>query len=93
MDEVALNDLYEPQHQYQEPNEEVERQLNVSSSSDIEPQVIRRKSVLPPDAGRVSRITEKAKGYGRFWFDHVKKGEMPWTQWHCCGIVEGNEVS
>ena len=30
--------------------------------------------------------------YGKFVLDHVKKGEMPWTQWYCCGVVGGVEV-
>jgi len=30
--------------------------------------------------------------YGKFFLDHVKKGEMPWTQWYCCGVVGGVEV-
>lgn len=30
--------------------------------------------------------------YGKFVFEHVKKGEMPWTQWYCSGLVNGVEV-
>ena len=30
--------------------------------------------------------------YGKFILEHVKKGEMPWTQGYCCGVVGGSEV-
>ncbi|PMD59482.1 uncharacterized protein K444DRAFT_613441 [Hyaloscypha bicolor E] len=34
---------------------------------------------------------DSAMKYGKFVLDHVKKGEMPWTQWYCCGLVNGAE--
>ncbi|OWP06236.1 hypothetical protein B2J93_4357 [Marssonina coronariae] len=45
----------------------------------------------PPTAApsTVSRVTAKAKEYTKFWAAHVKKGEVPWTQWYCCGLVNG----
>lgn len=36
--------------------------------------------------------TRKAKKYASFLVEHVKKGEMPWTQWYCCHVVDGFEV-
>jgi hypothetical protein len=42
-----------------------------------------------PATGTLSKITNKAKEYSKFWADHVKKGEAPWTQWYCCGLVNG----
>ncbi|KAE9370018.1 hypothetical protein N431DRAFT_426503 [Stipitochalara longipes BDJ] len=38
-----------------------------------------------------SGAKDSAMKYGKFVFEHVKKGEMPWTQWYCSGIVEGVE--
>jgi hypothetical protein len=35
---------------------------------------------------------DSAMKYGKFVLNHVKKGEMPWTQWYCCGLVNGVEV-
>ena len=40
----------------------------------------------------MAQATTSAKRYGSFWLEHVKKGEMPWTQWFCCGVVGGKEV-
>ncbi|KAF8852247.1 hypothetical protein BDZ45DRAFT_678508 [Acephala macrosclerotiorum] len=40
---------------------------------------------------KLEKYTSKAKDVGKFWLDHVKRGEMPWTQWYCCGIVDGKE--
>ncbi|KUJ21523.1 uncharacterized protein LY89DRAFT_777951 [Mollisia scopiformis] len=109
MENIPLQDNYEPQHQYQEPSEEVERQLKVATASpDLEPQntkapAPKRKPGPPPRTGTgdtqssgrkegaVSKITGKAKGYGKSWWGHVKKGEMPWIQWYCCGVVDGHE--
>ncbi|CAL3966682.1 unnamed protein product [Diplocarpon coronariae] len=48
----------------------------------------------PPTAApsTVSRVTAKAKEYIKFWAAHVKKGEVPWTQWYCCGLVNGKKT-
>lgn len=40
-----------------------------------------------------AKAKDAAVKYSKFWLSHVKKGEMPWTQWHCCGVVDGHEVS
>ncbi|EKD19524.1 hypothetical protein MBM_02761 [Drepanopeziza brunnea f. sp. 'multigermtubi' MB_m1] len=42
-----------------------------------------------PTPSTLSKLATKAKGYTKFWAEHVKKGEAPWTQWYCCGIVNG----
>ncbi|PMD28995.1 hypothetical protein L207DRAFT_593863 [Hyaloscypha variabilis F] len=39
-----------------------------------------------------SGAKDSALKYGKFVLEHVKKGEMPWTQWYCCGVVGGSEV-
>ena len=39
--------------------------------------------------GTLGKITSKAKEYSKFWATHVKTGEAPWTQWYCCGLVDG----
>jgi hypothetical protein len=43
-------------------------------------------------AGMFTTATTQVKEYASFWAQHVKKGEMPWTQWYCCGKVDGVEV-
>ncbi|CZR69659.1 uncharacterized protein PAC_19559 [Phialocephala subalpina] len=40
---------------------------------------------------KLKEMAGKAKEAGKFWLDHVKRGEMPWTQWYCCGVVDGKE--
>jgi hypothetical protein len=47
------------------------------------------KAALPKSFGEAK---DSAVKYGKFVLDHVKRGEMPWTQWYCCGIVDGHEV-
>ena len=47
------------------------------------------KGALPTSfSGAKDSVTK----YGKFVLEHVKKGEMPWTQWYCCGLVGGVEV-
>ncbi|RKF82311.1 hypothetical protein GcC1_016015 [Golovinomyces cichoracearum] len=41
----------------------------------------------PPRKG----IVKKTKRYAIFLMNHVKKGEVPWTQWYCCHVVNGFE--
>lgn len=40
---------------------------------------------------KTKTVTQKAKKYASFWMEHVKKGEMPWTQWYCCHVINGFE--
>ncbi|TQS34225.1 hypothetical protein Golomagni_05400, partial [Golovinomyces magnicellulatus] len=37
-------------------------------------------------------IVKKTKRYAVFLMDHVKRGEVPWTQWYCCHVVNGFEL-
>lgn len=48
------------------------------------------KAALPKSFGEAKNSAVK---YSKFVLEHVKKGEMPWTQWYCCGVVDGHEVS
>jgi hypothetical protein len=101
IEEVALNDNYdnyEPQHQYHEPSEEVMKQLRVPNNSVYEdrprdmPASTKRKPVPEASTGKKSSPISKldaAKRVGMAVFSHMKRSEMPWTQWYCCAVVDG----
>lgn len=89
-------DHYEPQHQYQEPSEEVMQQLNLPNSSTHRadssnpPSVDHESAAEYTTTGRYGGTVSKlgmAKAAGRRLFGHMKRSEMPWTQWYCCAVV------
>ncbi|CZT40881.1 uncharacterized protein RSE6_00552 [Rhynchosporium secalis] len=59
------------------------------ASQDSKPPVTDKKPATA--TGTLGKLTSKVKEYTKFWADHVKKGEAPWTQWYCCGVVTGQE--
>lgn len=67
-----------------------------ASSSNSRPSPAKQHSFLSQAKGALPTSFSGAKDsvtkYGKFVFEHVKKGEMPWTQWYCCGLVAGVEV-
>jgi hypothetical protein len=68
-----------------------------ASSSKSRPGPAKQNSLLSQAKGALPTSFSGAKDsvtkYGKFVLEHVKKGEMPWTQWYCCGLVDGVEVS
>lgn len=67
-----------------------------ASSSSSRPSPAKQHSLLSQAKGALPTSFSGAKDsvtkYGKFVFEHVKKGEMPWTQWYCCGLIDGVEV-
>ncbi len=67
-----------------------------ASFSTSRPSPAKQHSLLSQAKGALPTSFSGAKDsvtkYGKFVFEHVKKGEMPWTQWYCCGLVDDVEV-